>query len=76
MSFSHRSMDLSLRDALTGGKPQVGSESLLKRDFVAGLEAETFDDKVGEKVGKTDYRPLVDRMDGKKEGEAVCLCVF
>ncbi|XP_041958253.1 LOW QUALITY PROTEIN: microtubule-associated protein 4 [Alosa sapidissima] len=60
-------MDLSLRDALTDGKPQMGSESLLKRDFVAGLEAETFDDKVGEKVGKAEYRPLMDRMDGKKE---------
>ncbi|KAL2097608.1 hypothetical protein ACEWY4_006815 [Coilia grayii] len=60
-------MDLSLCDAVLDGKTQVSSESLLKRDFVAELEAESFDDKVAETVGKTEYRPLLDRMDGKKE---------
>ncbi|XP_028832309.1 microtubule-associated protein 4 isoform X2 [Denticeps clupeoides] len=58
-------MDLSLRDALTDGKPPLSSESMLKRDFVASLQAESYDDKVGETVSKSDYRPL---LDGKKEG--------
>ncbi|XP_067309902.1 microtubule-associated protein 4 isoform X3 [Pseudorasbora parva] len=61
-------MDFSLRDAFTGGASKTTQDSLLKRDFVAGLEAQTFDDKVGETVGKTDYRPLLDGMDGKREG--------
>ncbi|XP_030628950.1 microtubule-associated protein 4 [Chanos chanos] len=61
-------MDLSLRDAFTDGAPKPGQESVLKRDFVAGLEAESFDDKVGETVGKADFRPLMDGMDGKREG--------
>ncbi|XP_061109981.1 microtubule-associated protein 4-like isoform X1 [Conger conger] len=64
-------MDLSLTDALTDGvAPQSGSEDLLQRDFVAALEAESFDDKVGETVGKTDYCPLLDE-DGKKEGSGM-----
>nr|XP_055059839.1 mucin-2 [Misgurnus anguillicaudatus] len=61
-------MDFSLRDAFTGGAPKTTQESLLKRDFMAELEAQTFDDKVGETVGKTEYRPLVDGMEGKREG--------
>ncbi|XP_043117394.1 microtubule-associated protein 4 isoform X2 [Puntigrus tetrazona] len=61
-------MDFSLRDAFTDGAPKATQDSLLKRDFVAGLEAQTYDDKVGETVGKTDYRPLLDGMDGKREG--------
>ncbi|XP_077083355.1 uncharacterized protein map4l isoform X15 [Siphateles boraxobius] len=61
-------MDFSLRDAFTDGASKATQDSLLKRDFVAGLEAQTFDDKVGETVGKTDYRPLLDGMDGKREG--------
>ncbi|XP_051985375.1 microtubule-associated protein 4 isoform X2 [Xyrauchen texanus] len=61
-------MDFSLRDAFTDGAPKATQESLLKRDFVAGLEAQSFDDKVGETVGKTEYRPLLDGMDGKREG--------
>ncbi|KAI1902143.1 hypothetical protein AGOR_G00041670 [Albula goreensis] len=65
-----RTMDLSLTDALTDGVPQSGPENLVQRDFVAALEAETFDDKVGETVGKTDYRPLLD-MDGKREGSGM-----
>lgn len=61
-------MDFSLRDAFSDGAPKAAQESLLKRDFVAGLEAQTFDDKVGETVGKTEYRPLLDGIDGKREG--------
>ncbi|XP_034428912.1 microtubule-associated protein 4 isoform X3 [Hippoglossus hippoglossus] len=53
-------LDLSLSDALTDA-PQTGQvENLVERDFVAQLEAETFDDQVGETVGKTDYIPLLD----------------
>uniref|UniRef100_A0A8C2AT52 Microtubule-associated protein n=1 Tax=Cyprinus carpio TaxID=7962 RepID=A0A8C2AT52_CYPCA len=66
--FFYRRMDFSLRDAFTDGAPKAAQDSLLKRDFVAGLEAQTYDDKVGETVGKTDYRPLLDGMDGKREG--------
>ncbi|KAI4806747.1 hypothetical protein KUCAC02_017554 [Chaenocephalus aceratus] len=53
-------LDLSLSDALTDSVPQQGPESLVERDFMAQLESETFDDKVGETVGKTDYIPLLD----------------
>uniref|UniRef100_A0A671YHV3 Uncharacterized protein n=1 Tax=Sparus aurata TaxID=8175 RepID=A0A671YHV3_SPAAU len=56
-------LDLSLSDALTDSVPQPGPESLVERDFVAQLEAEAFDDQVGETVGKTDYIPLLDNDD-------------
>ncbi|XP_058480561.1 microtubule-associated protein 4-like isoform X3 [Solea solea] len=55
-------LDLDLVDALTDA-PQMGPESRVERDFVAQLEAEAFDDKVGETVGKTDYIPLLDNDD-------------
>ncbi|XP_038574765.1 microtubule-associated protein 4 isoform X2 [Micropterus salmoides] len=60
-------MDLSLRDALGGGGVSGGApaESLLKRDFAATLEKDSFDDKVGETVTKSDYRPLLDGKDTK-----------
>ncbi|XP_051251925.1 microtubule-associated protein 4 isoform X1 [Dicentrarchus labrax] len=62
-------MDLSLRDALGGGGGGVPggapAEALLKRDFVATLEKESYDDKVGETVSKSDYRPLLDGKDAK-----------
>ncbi|XP_044074689.1 microtubule-associated protein 4 isoform X2 [Siniperca chuatsi] len=62
-------MDLSLRDALGGGGGGVPggapTEALLKRDFVATLEKESYDDKVGETVSKSDYRPLLDGKDTK-----------
>uniref|UniRef100_A0A665X421 Microtubule-associated protein 4 n=1 Tax=Echeneis naucrates TaxID=173247 RepID=A0A665X421_ECHNA len=60
-------MDLSLRDALGGGGVPGGApaEALLKRDFMASLEKESYDDKVGETVSKSDYRPLVDGKDTK-----------
>ncbi|XP_064848927.1 microtubule-associated protein 4-like isoform X2 [Oncorhynchus masou masou] len=60
-----RTMDLSLHDALTDGAPQSGPDNPVRRDFMASLEKETFDDKVGETVEKTDYRPLLDGKDGK-----------
>ncbi|XP_042638358.1 microtubule-associated protein 4 [Orycteropus afer afer] len=50
--------DLSLADALTEPSPEIEEE--IKRDFIASLEAEAFDDVVGETVGKTDYIPLLD----------------
>ncbi|XP_074543992.1 uncharacterized protein LOC141803859 isoform X2 [Halichoeres trimaculatus] len=62
-------MDLSLRDALGGGGHGVPAgapgDALLKRDFVASLEKESYDDKVGENVSKSDYRPLLDGKDMK-----------
>ncbi|XP_010766210.1 microtubule-associated protein 4 isoform X3 [Notothenia coriiceps] len=60
-------MDLSLRDALGGGGVPGGApaEALMKRDFVASLEKESYDDKVGETVSKSDYRPLLDGKDTK-----------
>lgn len=56
-------LDLSLSDALTDNVPQRSPEGLVERDFVAQLEAEAFDDQVGETVGKTDYIPLLDNDD-------------
>ncbi|XP_049605563.1 microtubule-associated protein 4 isoform X2 [Syngnathus scovelli] len=56
-------LDLSLSDALVDSAPQQGPESRVERDFVAQLEAETFDDQIGETVGKTDYIPLLDNDD-------------
>ncbi|XP_076617528.1 uncharacterized protein LOC143339882 isoform X6 [Chaetodon auriga] len=60
-------LDLSLSDALTDSVPQPGPESLVERDFVAQLEAEAFDDQVGETVGKTDYIPLLDNDDTRAD---------
>lgn len=56
-------LDLSLSDALTDSGPQPGPEDLVQRDFVAQLEAETFEDQVGEMVVKMDYIPLLDNDD-------------
>ncbi|XP_049603478.1 microtubule-associated protein 4 isoform X4 [Syngnathus scovelli] len=62
-------MDLSLRDALGGGGGGVPggapAEALIKRDFMSALEKESYDDKVGETMTKSDYRPLLDGKDGK-----------
>lgn len=66
-------MDLSLRDALGGvggGVPGgAPAEALLKREFVGTLEKESYDDKVGETVSKSDYQPLLDGKD-TKSGES------
>ncbi|XP_051989710.1 microtubule-associated protein 4-like isoform X6 [Xyrauchen texanus] len=61
-------MDFSLRDPFTDGASKATQDNLLKRDFVAGLEAQSFDDKVDETVEKTKYQPHLDGMDEKKEG--------
>ncbi|XP_031816820.1 microtubule-associated protein 4 isoform X3 [Sarcophilus harrisii] len=53
---------LSLEDALTDTPPEIEEE--IKRDFMSTLEAEAYDDVVGETVSKTDYIPLLDD-DGK-----------
>lgn len=58
--------DLSLTDALTDSVPDT--EDVVERDFVATLEAESFDDQVGETVGKTNFVPLLDN-DGKGESD-------
>ncbi|KAA0705097.1 Microtubule-associated protein 4 [Triplophysa tibetana] len=55
--------DLSLTDALTDSVPDT--EDVVERDFVATQEAETFDDQVGETVGKKHFVPLLDN-DGKE----------
>ncbi|XP_051969519.1 microtubule-associated protein 4 isoform X3 [Xyrauchen texanus] len=62
--------DLSLTDALTDSVPQSDVENLVEKDFVATLEAECFDDQIGETVGKTDYIPLLDN-DGKADPDTV-----
>ncbi|XP_066058393.1 microtubule-associated protein 4 isoform X3 [Chamaea fasciata] len=58
--------NLSLADALT--EPPHDIEEEVKRDFIATLEAEKFDDVVGETVDKTDYVPLLDDEDEAKPG--------
>uniref|UniRef100_A0A8B9T6P9 Microtubule-associated protein n=1 Tax=Anas platyrhynchos TaxID=8839 RepID=A0A8B9T6P9_ANAPL len=60
--------NLSLADALTEPPPEIEEE--VKRDFIATLEAEKFDDVVGETVNKTDYVPLLDDDDAKAGGKA------
>ncbi|XP_075171901.1 microtubule-associated protein 4-like isoform X2 [Anomaloglossus baeobatrachus] len=50
--------DLELVDALTDAPPEIEPE--IKRDFISSLEAEPFDDVIGEKFDKTDYVPLLD----------------
>lgn len=66
---ANRTMDLTLRDALGGGGGGVPggnpADALLKRDFVATLEKDSYDDKVGETISKSDYRPLLDGKDTK-----------
>uniref|UniRef100_A0A8C9E186 Microtubule associated protein 4 n=1 Tax=Phocoena sinus TaxID=42100 RepID=A0A8C9E186_PHOSS len=60
--------DLSLADALTEPPPEIEEE--IKRDFIATLEAEAFDDVVGETVGKTDYIPLLDVDEKTRNSES------
>uniref|UniRef100_UPI00398F82AD microtubule-associated protein 4-like isoform X2 n=1 Tax=Pristiophorus japonicus TaxID=55135 RepID=UPI00398F82AD len=50
--------DFNLIDALHESTPSVESE--IKRDFIASLEAEKYDDVVGESVAKESYVPLLD----------------
>ncbi|XP_067887628.1 serine-rich adhesin for platelets-like isoform X4 [Heterodontus francisci] len=53
-----RMADFNLIDALHEGTPSVESE--VKKDFIASLEAEKYDDVVGESVMKESYVPLLD----------------
>nr|XP_015209651.1 PREDICTED: microtubule-associated protein 4-like isoform X4 [Lepisosteus oculatus] len=62
--------DLSLSDALSDSAPPAGSEALVEKDFVASLEAQSFEDEVGETVGRTDYHPLLDKDDNAPEGKS------
>ncbi|XP_076833216.1 uncharacterized protein map4l isoform X3 [Brachyhypopomus gauderio] len=52
-------MDFSFRDAHTDAAPKSVQDSLLKKDFLAGPEAKSFNSKVSDSV---------DSMDGKREG--------
>ncbi|XP_029110770.1 microtubule-associated protein 4 isoform X4 [Scleropages formosus] len=63
--------DLDLNDALSDSILQSDPENMVQRDFVATLEAETYDDKVGETVSKTDYVPLLDKDGERQDGEPV-----
>ncbi|KAL4635109.1 microtubule-associated protein 4-like isoform X1 [Arapaima gigas] len=68
----HRTMaDLDLNDALSESKPQSDPENVVQRDFVKTLEAETYNDQVGETVSKTNYVPLLDKDGEQQEGEPV-----
>ncbi|XP_045055920.3 microtubule-associated protein 4 isoform X14 [Desmodus rotundus] len=60
--------DLSLADALTEPPPEIEGE--IKRDFMATLESEAYDDVVGETVGKTDYIPLLDVDENTEHSES------
>ncbi|XP_072269161.1 uncharacterized protein [Pyxicephalus adspersus] len=50
--------DLELGDALKEPVPEIEPE--IKRDFISSLEAEPYDDEIGETCDKTDYVPLLD----------------
>ncbi|XP_018427020.1 PREDICTED: microtubule-associated protein 4-like [Nanorana parkeri] len=50
--------DLELGDALKDAAPEIEPE--IKRDFISSLEAEPYDDLIGESCDKTDYVPLYD----------------
>ncbi|GCB70238.1 hypothetical protein scyTo_0008527 [Scyliorhinus torazame] len=50
--------DFDLIDALHESTPSVEPE--VKRDFIASLEAEKYDDVVGESFTKENYVPLLD----------------
>ncbi|XP_040287316.1 uncharacterized protein LOC121000766 isoform X2 [Bufo bufo] len=59
--------DLELMDALTDAPPQI--EPDIKRDFISSLEAEPYDDVIGERCDKTDYVPLLDDDEADGSGE-------
>ncbi|XP_026858778.2 microtubule-associated protein 4 isoform X2 [Electrophorus electricus] len=63
--------DLRLSDALSDSVAPDVKENMVQKDFIASLEAETFEDKVGETVGKTDYIPLLDNDDKGILGSSV-----
>ncbi|CAH2281722.1 microtubule-associated 4 isoform X1 [Pelobates cultripes] len=59
--------NFSLEDALTDAPPQIEPE--IKRDFISSLEAEPYDDVVGETCDKADYVPLLDDDETKEPGD-------
>ncbi|XP_058878986.1 microtubule-associated protein 4-like isoform X2 [Acipenser ruthenus] len=63
-------LDLSLSDALGDSPPPGVEEPVVQTDFIASLEAEKFDDLVGETVGKSDYRPLLDNDEEAKSNSS------
>ncbi|TRY86468.1 hypothetical protein DNTS_025553 [Danionella cerebrum] len=63
--------DLSLSDALTDGADPENREERVERDFVSALEAESFEDQVGETVNKSDFIPLLDEEEVGKKGSVV-----
>ncbi|XP_078072043.1 uncharacterized protein LOC144495654 isoform X2 [Mustelus asterias] len=60
--------DFDLIDALHESTPSVEPE--VKRDFIASLEAEKYDDVVGESVTKETYVPLLDDDETKSKDNA------
>ncbi|MBN3285297.1 MAP4 protein, partial [Polyodon spathula] len=64
-------LDLSLSDALVDSPPPGVEEPVVQTDFIASLEAEKFDDVVGETVDKTDYHPLLDNDEEPKNKSCV-----
>ncbi|XP_043543920.1 microtubule-associated protein 4-like isoform X2 [Chiloscyllium plagiosum] len=60
--------DLDLNDALHESTPNVEPE--IKRDFIASLEAEKYDDVVGESMTKESYVPLLDDETKSPSSEA------
>ncbi|XP_029444029.1 microtubule-associated protein 4 isoform X4 [Rhinatrema bivittatum] len=55
--------DFELEDALTDHPPEIEPE--IKRDFISSLEAEPYDDVIGETCDKKDYVPLLDDEEAK-----------
>uniref|UniRef100_A0A8C5MPA0 Uncharacterized protein n=1 Tax=Leptobrachium leishanense TaxID=445787 RepID=A0A8C5MPA0_9ANUR len=74
--------NFNLEDALTDTVPKI--EPQIKRDFISMLEAEPFDDVIGETCDKVDYVPLLDdetkepkhkpNDGGPEDGEPEDLC--
>ncbi|XP_056374772.1 microtubule-associated protein 4-like isoform X2 [Hyla sarda] len=60
--------DLELVDALTDAPPEIEPE--IKRDFISSLEAEPYDDVIGERFDKTDYVPLLDDDEANGPGNS------
>ncbi|XP_077349707.1 microtubule-associated protein 4 isoform X3 [Lithobates pipiens] len=59
--------DLELGDALRDAPLDIEPE--IKRDFISSLEAEPYDDVIGETCDKTDYVPLLDDDDAEPKNK-------
>ncbi|XP_072547971.1 uncharacterized protein map4l isoform X2 [Salminus brasiliensis] len=63
-------MDFSFRDNSACGAPKPGQDSLLKKEFVGGPEAKSFDNKAGERMdGKSEAFPGSGFMSGMSGGQ-------